>query len=185
MTFRVENVFKKYKKHYVLKRFNYEFSNGLYLFIGINGSGKSTTLKIISKIINPSNSNYYLSNVKVAYLCEKFELGNQKVLKFLKSIKRFNKSNLNIKGEMKKWDIPNKYINNLSKGNKQKCGILMMMLANRDIYLFDEPTDALDQKSIGLFTNYIKELIDKNKTVLIATHEKEYFKDFDYTEVKF
>lgn len=185
MSFRIENIFKKYKKNYVLKRFNYEFNNGLYLFIGINGSGKSTTLKIISKLINPTNNNYKISNGKVAYLCEKFELGNQKVLKFLKSVKQFNKSNLKIKEEVKKWNIPNKYIANLSKGNKQKCGILMMMLANADIYLFDEPTDALDQKSIGLFTTFIHDLVDKNKTVLIATHEKEYFKDFNYTEVKF
>lgn len=185
MIFEMKNVFKKYKRNYVLERFNYEFKSGLYLFIGVNGSGKSTTLKIISKVINPTNNNYYISNEKVAYLCEKFELGNQKVLPFLKSIKKFNKINLKLKEEMKIWNIPNKYIANLSKGNKQKCGILMMKMVDADIYLFDEPTDALDQKSIALFVAFIKELIDNEKIVLIATHEKEYFKDLRYEEVNF
>ena len=185
MTFKLENVFKKYKKNYVLERFSYEFNEGLYLLIGPNGSGKSTTLKIISKMINPSNDNFSITKVKSAYLCEKFELGNQKVLSFLKSVKKLNNSKINLKEELKKWNIPNKYIANLSKGNKQKCGILMMKLAETEIYLFDEPTDALDQISIELFVEFINELIIRKKTILIATHEKEYFKSLQYVEVKF
>lgn len=185
MNFKLENIWKKYRKTCVLKRFNYEFESGLYLFVGVNGSGKSTTLKIISKLITPTNINYDITNKKCAYLCEKIELGNQRVLPFLNSIKRLNKSKINIKELMKKWNIPNKYISNLSKGNKQKCGILMMILTDVDIYLFDEPTDALDKASITLFVDYIIDLVSKGKIVLIATHERSYFSKINYKEVMF
>ena len=185
MNLKVENVSKKYKNNVVLKNFNYEFKSGLYLFVGVNGSGKTTTLKLISNIIKPTNINYYITKLKVAYLCEKFELGNQKVFSFLKSVKLFNLCSMNIKEEMKKWQIPNKYIGSLSKGNKQKCGIIMMKMADCDVYLFDEPTDALDKASITLFREFIKELILLDKIVIISTHEKDYFKDFNYKEVSF
>lgn len=185
MNLSLVNIHKKYKNNVVLNGFNYEFKSGLYLFLGRNGSGKSTTMKIIANIILPSNVNHSITKLKVAYLCEKFELGNQKVFTFLKSIKRLNNSNMNIKIEMKNWLLPNKYISNLSKGNKQKCGILMMMLTSSDVYLFDEPTDALDSKSIDLFLKYISDLIHQEKIVIISTHEKKYFDGLKYTEVLF
>lgn len=185
MNLNLENIYKKYNKNVVLNKFNYEFKSGLYLFIGVNGSGKSTTLKIIARLINPTNLNYTLTNAKVAYLCEKIEIGSQRVSSFLKSVKRLNNSSLNIKEEMKKWRLPNKHISNLSKGNKQKCGIIMMMLADCDLYLFDEPTDALDEYSQMLFVGYIEELVKKDKIVIISTHEKSYFKNLKYTEVHF
>lgn len=185
MIFKIENIFKKYKKNFVLQRFNYEFQSGLYLFIGINGSGKSTTLKILSKLINPTNNNYKISEAKVAYLCEKIEIGSTRVSTFLKSVKKLNNSKLNLKEEMKRWRLPNKLIPNLSKGNKQKCGIIMMKLAECDLYLFDEPTDALDEYSQKLFVDYIEELMKRDKIVIIATHEKSYFSGLKYTEVHF
>ena len=61
----------------------------------------------------------------------------------------------------------------------------MMKMAKSDVYLFDEPTDALDKVSITLFREFIKELILLDKIVIISTHEKEYFKDFNYKEVSF
>ena len=61
----------------------------------------------------------------------------------------------------------------------------MMLLCESDAYLFDEPTDALDVDSIKLFNNAIKDLLDKQKIVIIATHEKEYFSNLIYQEISF
>ena len=70
----------------------------------------------------------------------------------------------------------------LSKGNIQKIGILAMLISESEIFFFDEPTDALDQDSILLFLEAVKEL-SKDKIVVIATHEIEYFKGLDYVQI--
>ena len=53
------------------------------------------------------------------------------------------------------------------------------------MYLFDEPTDALDQNSINMFIGAVNDLIKKDKIVIITTHEKEYFKNLNYEEINF
>ena len=179
------NLKKIYKNDYVIREFNYKFQTGLYLFIGENGSGKSTTIKMLSGLISPSNTDYYIEDISKVFLCERVELLNAKPLTFLKRNAFLNGTKKDIISLLKMWEIPNKSINKLSKGNKQKCAILMCYLANVDLYLFDEPTDALDQDSILRFEKMIKELIEKNKIVIIATHEKEYFKNIKHEDIYF
>lgn len=183
MNFRIENIWKNYGKNEVLKSYSYSFKSGLYLLLGINGVGKSTLLKIIAKVIKPTNYNYSIDTNKVAYLCEKAELSSDNVISYLKSISRLNKRKHDVSKLVKDWNIPNKNISKLSKGNKQKVAILMMMLTDANIYLFDEPTDALDTKAKEMFSNFISELISKDKIVIICTHEKECFKKFSYEEL--
>lgn len=184
MIFKVRNIIKKYGKKIVLNKFSYEFKSGLYLLTGINGIGKSTLLKIISKIIYPSNDNYYITNTKVAYLCEKIELINIKVINFLNKIASINDVEVDLKKLIAEWKIPNKRINNLSKGNKQKVSILMMMLTDCEIYVFDEPTNALDEYAISKFINFVNSLINNEKTVIISTHDKECFKYIKHEEIR-
>lgn len=181
----VRSLSKKYHQKFVIKDFSYQFKNGLYLFVGTNGSGKSTTLKMMANLITSSNKNGYIKCEKCCYLCEKTELSNGKVYPFLSKIAKLNSYKLDIKKMMEKWNIPNKKMSSLSKGNKQKCAILMILFASVEVYLFDEPTDALDQQSINLFIEAVKELMIKNKTIIITTHEREYYKNLEYQEIIF
>ena len=184
MIFKVKNISKKYGRKIVLNKFSYEFKSGLYLLTGANGVGKSTLLKIISKIIYPSNDNYYITNEKVAYLCEKIELINIRVINFLNKIAKINGFEVDLKKLIDEWMIPNKRINNLSKGNKQKVAILMMLLTDSEIYVFDEPTNALDEYAISKLVSLVNELIKREKTVIISTHDKECFKYLRHEEIR-
>ena len=184
MIFKVKNISKKYGRKIVLNKFSYEFKSGLYLLTGANGVGKSTLLKIISKIIYPSNDNYYITNEKVAYLCEKIELINIRVINFLNKIAKINGYEVDLKKLIDEWMIPNKRINNLSKGNKQKVAILMMLLTDSEIYVFDEPTNALDEYAISKFVSFVNDLIKREKTVIISTHDKECFKYLKHEEIR-
>lgn len=184
MEFKIENITKKYGKNIVLNNFSYKFNSGLYLLTGNNGIGKSTLLKLIAKVIYPSNLNYKIDNIKTAYLCEKFDFCNINSYAFLKEISKINKIKIDVSSLMDKWKIPKRNIMNLSKGNKQKIAILMMMLTNVNLYLFDEPTDALDRVSKELFLEFIEGLIDNDKIVIIVTHDKELFTSLNFEEMK-
>lgn len=183
--FEVVNLSKKYHHQFVVKDFSYQFKSGLYLFVGQNGSGKSTTLKMMANLIKSSSKNGYIKSEKCCYLCEKTELSNGKVYPFLSKIAKLNNYKEDIKKIIKNWNIPNKKMASLSKGNKQKCAILMILFTNVKVYLFDEPTDALDQNSINIFIGAVNDLIKKDKIVIITTHEKEYFKNLNYEEINF
>ena len=52
-----------------------------------------------------------------------------------------------------------------------------------DLYLFDEPTDSLDEQGITLFEEVVSELLRNGKIVIISTHEPSYFKNFNYEEL--
>lgn len=179
----VRNLNKIYKNLVVVKNFTYTFKNGIYLLLGENGKGKSTILKMLSKAIRPSLKDYYISPLKIVMLCERVELSNGNVIDYLKKISRLNYIKTDFKELLKKWHIPNKAMNSLSKGNKQKVGILMTYLTDADVYLFDEATDALDQQSIKTFKEFILELKESGKIVIICTHEKKYFMDMECIEV--
>ena len=184
MNFNIKNIHKKYHRNYVLRRVDLNFQEGIYLVTGINGIGKSTLLKIIAKVINPTNTNYIIDDVKTAYLCEKIELVNNRPFPFLKAICNINKVKYDVKKDLNLWNIPNKNITNLSKGNKQKVAILMMKYTNADLYIFDEPTDSLDKRGIELYCDLITDLLNEEKIVIISTHEPSYFKNFNYQEIK-
>lgn len=184
MQFSCNKIYKKYQNNMILNNFSYTFNHGLYLVVGSNGVGKSTLLKTLCKVIEPSNPNFKIDKIKTAYLCEKIELLNSKVYPFLNSIAKINNVKYDISKEMLIWNIPNKNIYNLSKGNKQKIGIIMLMVTDVDMYVLDEPTNALDELSIKLLKCYIKRLLDKGKIVIIATHSIEIFSDFNYKEIR-
>ena len=58
-----------------------------------------------------------------------------------------------------------------------------MYLAEANVYLFDEPTNALDDNGINLFLEFVNDLISNDKIVIISTHEKEHFTNFKYEEI--
>ena len=182
MNFKVTRCFKFYRNNQVVTNFNYEFHEGLYLVTGTNGIGKSTLLKCLANVISPSNDDCKMTSIKKAYLCEKIVISNGKPKAFLSHVMRLNKTWYDIDKMLMEWHIENKVMRKLSKGNKQKIGILAMLLSDSEIYFFDEPTDALDKQSVNLFISAIKELI-KEKIVVVATHEIAYFEGLDYVQI--
>ena len=69
----------------------------------------------------------------------------------------------------------------LSGGEQQRVAIARSLAANTKIILADEPTGNLDYKSTSEVFTYFQKLKQKNKTILIATHNRELAKKADYT----
>ena len=166
---------KRYKSHMVFSNITYTFNEGnLYILQGVNGSGKSTLLKLISGIIYKSSGQMTLGE-KISFLPDKFSMPRLlKVNSYLKIL--FKDKNI-IDKELSIFQIPNKRIGDLSKGNLQKLGILETLLFDADIYLFDEPLDGLDDYAKHLLKDRIKEKLKENKIVILSLHNKTFFND--------
>ncbi|MDE5855486.1 MAG: ABC transporter ATP-binding protein [Anaeroplasmataceae bacterium] len=182
---RLEDVKKSYHHNRGLRQVNLTIEpEKLYLFVGENGSGKSTTMKLISHVIFNSNKGGKIINdfKRIIYLPDKRSY--PKLLTVEAYLKYYlpcipNQTTLDF--WMNKYHLPNKKIGSLSKGMLQKVGILQTFLNAGDLYLFDEPTDGLDVESIQLFKEDIKELLQQKKTVIISTHNKLLYKDLKPT----
>ena len=184
------NVEKNYHKKTVLHNFNLKINkSGLYLFLGENGSGKSTTIKILTKEVLYKNKamSYFKTDIsRVSYLPEKY------IIPKMMKIRDFLILYLGIKNKKKKLDqylkmynIPNLRINSLSKGTIQKSILVATTLEDAELYVFDEPLDGLDTYSKNIFISTIRHLIKDKKTVVISTHYEKMYESLNPFLVRF
>jgi len=71
----------------------------------------------------------------------------------------------------------------LSKGQQQRLALARAFLSNRDIYIFDEPTDSLDPISTQQITNTFKEMAKEGKNVIVITHSPQIMAQADQITV--
>ncbi len=62
----------------------------------------------------------------------------------------------------------------LSGGQSQRVAIMRTLMMSPEVILFDEPTAALDPEQVSRLANLVKELADKGKAILIATHDMQF-----------
>ena len=179
---KLTNVSKKYREHIVFNSVTIDMSNpGLYVFQGINGSGKSTILKVLCGVIYKSEGRIE-KDVSISYLPDKFNMPK------LMKAKAYVDNILNMYGIkdssdelISKFQIPNKRIGDLSKGNQQKLGLLQVLYNEADCYVLDEPLDGLDEFAKHLVKDIIKEYIDKGKIIIMSLHGKNLFNELKPT----
>lgn len=180
---KLEEVRKNYHHNRGLLQVNLSIQPGqFYLFVGENGSGKSTTIKLIAKVIfnNKKDGRMYNDFQQMVFLADKRSypklLTPQVYLNYYLATKLPTSK---IQEVLERYQIPNRRIGSFSKGMLQKLGIVQTLLSEGDCYLLDEPTDGLDVLSIGLFKEDIGRLVEENKTVIISTHNKKIYKELN------
>lgn len=185
----LNEVQKNYHKDKGLKNVNICIQKGtLNLFVGRNGSGKSTTLKLIGHVIFHRKNQGSMINQfkKMIYLPDKRTYPKLlKVSTFLKYFLEIDIDSKKMKYYLDRYQIPDKPIGGLSKGMLQKLGILQTLLNEGDLYLLDEPTDGLDTASIQLFKEDLLFLLRMDKTIIISTHNRSLFRDLKPTVFTF
>ena len=178
---KLQEIKKLYSSHSGITKVSLTlFPGKLYLFLGKNGSGKSTTIKLISKIIFHHPKDGIMENTfqKVIYLPDKRSY--PKLLETKTFLQYYLGSESSIKAietAMEEYQLPNKPIGALSKGMLQKLGILQAILSQGDLYLLDEPTDGLDQDSIKRLKLSLTQMLEAGKTIVISTHSRQLFKE--------
>lgn len=155
-----------YGKKLIYHDINLNLKKGsIYTLVGNNGVGKTTLLKQL----------YNLNNYKISLLTGKNpfydNLSSYDNLYYYLLLTNVNKDNINnILNKLNISKYKDTKYKKLSLGTKQKLSIARVLLEDSDIYLFDEPLNGLDPKSINLFINIINDLKTLNKTVIISSH---------------
>lgn len=161
----------------------------IFGLLGPNGAGKTTTLRIISTLIKPDSGkvevlgndikNDIVVKKNICFLTNELKLEDQMTPNyafnyFAKFYGLTNEEIIKRKEELfTRFDIT-KFseikIGDLSTGMKQKVSIVVSLVHNPDIIIFDEPTNGLDVITAKLVTDYLEELKKEGKTIIISTH---------------
>mgnify|MGYP000956647836 CR=1 FL=1 len=146
--------------------------------IGINGTGKSTLLKILAGIVEPDSGKITMGrNLRIGYLSQKPEFANKiTALEAALPLKKdIADSPANYepqaKNMMNKLGFKNhtQPIEELSGGQRKRIALIRTLLTPADILILDEPTAGLDPNERIRFRNLISEL-SEDRLVLLSTH---------------
>lgn len=168
--------FKIKKKDYVLDVHNLSFDKvGVYKIEGSNGSGKTTLLETIFR--NPQNITGIETSIKtsVAYLPQENFSYKVLVKDFLETDD--NKA-LTYYLDLFKVDYLNKDVRDLSGGQYNKIRIIRAFLKNTPYIFLDEPTNNLDNDSVIVLEDLIKEKMI-TRTIVVITHDSRLNLEYD------
>ncbi|MDF7637986.1 amino acid ABC transporter ATP-binding protein [Lactobacillus sp. ESL0791] len=198
----LKHIKKSFGDHQVLRDISFDINKGeIATIIGPSGGGKSTTLRCINLLEEPSggsvefhgknvldpkfNRNIY--RAKVGMVFQQFDLftnknvlgncmvGQQLILKRSKEeAHRIAMENLTKVG-MEQYI--NARPNQLSGGQQQRVAIARAICMDPEILLFDEPTSALDPEMVGEVLDVMKQLATTGLTMIIVTHEMSFAND--------
>ena len=191
MTLTVKHLSGGYFQHPVLKDLNFEIENGeLVALIGLNGAGKSTTIKEIIGLLKPTSGSIEIDGLSLNKSASQYR---QKIGFIPESPVLYEELTLreHIEVTAMAYDIPmdvamqraDKLLKtfrlekrldwfpaNFSKGMKQKVMIVCAFLIEPSLYIIDEPFLGLDPLAIHVLLELLKEEKAKGKSILMSTH---------------
>lgn len=165
---KITNLNKQYHNRKIFSNISYEFIDGIYILMGHNGSGKSTLFRMISGLDDDYTGAIEASDT--FYLPEKLTLPKSLTsYEFIEHYAKINKSFAGFYQYTQKYKLENKMIKTLSKGMIQKVGIILSLIDHYDVLLYDEPLEGLDDESIRIFFDDIKQI--KESIIIVSLHE--------------
>ncbi|MBQ6625719.1 MAG: ABC transporter ATP-binding protein [Ruminococcus sp.] len=180
---RCENLTKKYANTTALKGINLTLESGKIVgLLGPNGSGKTTLIKLINGLLTPTEGKVLVNGnapgvktkAEVAYLPDNSYLNSWMTVKqivdyfvdfyadFREELAYEMLKRLGINPEMK--------LKTLSKGNKEKVCLILVMSRNAKLYVLDEPIAGVDPAARDYVISTIINNYNQDATVLISTH---------------
>jgi osmoprotectant transport system ATP-binding protein len=193
-----DRVSKFYGDTKVIDDISFQIKEGEFvILIGPSGCGKTTTLKMINRLIEPTEGQIFINDEntssvdkvalrrKIGYVIQQIGLFPNmtiaenisvvpKLLKYSKEKQDKIVHELLEMVGMPYDQYANKYPTQLSGGQQQRIGVLRALAASPPIILMDEPFGALDPMTRTVLQNEIKNIQQKlNKTIVFVTHDME------------
>ena len=156
------------------------YKGEIYGLLGPNGAGKTTTLRIISTLIKADSGNVLVDNIDIAknpdmvrqrigFLTSELKLEDFFTPNYLYDyFSALHKIEKDVSDQRKNYLF--KKIGDLSTGMKQKVSLVISIVHNPEIIIFDEPTNGLDVITAKSVTDFLIELKKEGKTIILSTH---------------
>jgi polar amino acid transport system ATP-binding protein len=191
----IKNLKKSFGDNLVLDGISFSLNGGeTKVIIGPSGTGKSTILKSINRLVEPDDGEIWLEDTEIiscrhinairqqiGYVFQDFGLFHhltvlKNVMIGLTRVKKIPKEEAMKKARYQLDRVglsgmEHQYPAQLSGGQKQRVAIARALAMEPKLMLFDEPTSALDPELIGEVLTVMKELADSKMTMLVVTHE--------------
>lgn len=191
MSLILEHVNKSFANVHAVNALSLEVKEGaIFGFLGQNGAGKSTTMRMILDIIRPDSGTITWNGQPVkqvprrawGYLPEERglypKMAVDEQLLFLARLYGVPKDQA--QRELNEWlerfqitENRKKKVEELSKGNQQKIQFLASVLHNPTILIMDEPFTGLDPVNVNLLKDAFLEMHRRGKTIIFSTHQME------------
>jgi len=158
----------------------------IYGFIGPNGSGKTTTLRMIMNILYPDRGKILLFGEqqlgsclnRLGYLPEERGLYRKmkvkELISFYGELKHVSKPSKVADYWLEKFDLTkwaDKKVESLSKGMSQKVQFIITIINRPEIIILDEPFSGLDPVNAEIIRNVILEIRNEGSTIVFSTHD--------------
>jgi len=195
VTLKVENLSKNYGNHLAVDNISFEVHKGETIgLVGPNGAGKTTTIKMIAKLLKPTNGRILLRNkhgglqdinkssrnlLKFGFLIDipafYVKMTAYQVLKYCALLDNYPRDKIDGRIDellklFKLYDWKHEKIGTFSKGMTQKLGIIQAIIHDPNIVIMDEPQTGLDPKARIEIRKFIREIQKQGKTIFIASH---------------
>lgn len=166
------------------------YEGEIFGLLGPNGAGKTTTLRMLSTLIKPDCGDAVLDGAsivsnpevvreKIGFLTSELKLeefftpnylfdffsdlhGVAPEVREARKKAMFERFGIDEFAEVK--------VANMSTGMKQKTSLVISLVHNPDIIIFDEPTNGLDVLTARVVTDFLQELKTEGKTIILSTH---------------
>ncbi len=183
---KINNLTKDYGNKKGIFNVNISIKKGeVFGFLGPNGAGKTTTIRNLMGFIRPDSGTCSILGMdcfkesekikeKLGYLAGEIaffdDLTGIKLLNFLADMKGIkDKRKMNELIERFELD-PRGKVKKMSKGMKQKIGIISAFMSDAEVFILDEPTSGLDPLMQNRFVDLVLEEKKKGKTILMSSH---------------
>ena len=182
----IKGITKDYGNHKGVFKVSFQVEQGEVVgFLGPNGAGKTTTIRQLMGFIKPDQGSVTILGMdcfhqsaqiqkqlgylpgEIAFMDDMTGIEFIHFIADMKGIKDFSRAQelidfleLDARGKIKK----------MSKGMKQKIGIVIAFMQNPDIFILDEPTSGLDPLMQNKFVELIRQAKAQGKTILMSSH---------------
>ncbi|MFN1533821.1 ABC transporter ATP-binding protein [Vibrio jasicida] len=186
-----ENVVKKFGDFTAINNITLSVPKGsIYGFLGPNGCGKSTTIRVLTGLLSPSEGNVdvlgleipkqsELLRLKIGYMTQKFSLYDdltvQENLEFIGQI--FGMETKALKARIEEQlstygldQLRKQRVGGMSGGQKQRLSLAAATMHKPELLFLDEPTSAVDPENRRDFWEQLFDLSDQGTTILVTTH---------------
>jgi len=185
----LERLGKRYRDKTAVRDLSFAVPRGsVYGFLGRNGAGKSTTIRMMLRLVRPTSGVVRVDGLDVrsrwldvaprvgalleqpAFTPQRSGRANLEMLARAFRIPDRRRAVDEALGRARLGDAARRRFGTYSQGMRQSLGLAAALLREPDLLVLDEPTNGLDPEAIGAFRDLVRELRDRGATIFLSSH---------------